>query len=294
VGYYSLFIIHYSLLFFAVRKMMSTKRRGTKAGARYFTPAHVSPIMRRARPRKRKIGRRILLCGMLVGAAVFGFQKAYSMATHLSLFRLREVAIRGNRVVSEDRIRSLAQLVVERNIFEADLAEAATRILREPMVKAVRLSRKLPDRIEISIKEREPIALLARERLYGVDRERVLLPSFPPDSMPDLPIFTSIGRDTTKPGGVLQSVRLKEGIELLDEIRKRDPGLITVISEIHLGSREGLTLYLINGGMNVKWGRGDFGRKIATLRAALNQIPSTRRFPRVLDMRFEGQVVARF
>ena len=226
--------------------------------------------------------------------AVFVLRKATSTATHLSLFRLREVTISGNRVVSEDRIRSLAQLLVGRNIFEMDLAEAATEILREPMVKEVRLSRKLPDRLKISIEEREPIALLARERLYGVDREGVLLPPFSPSTMPDLPIFTSIGRDTTKPGGVLQSARLKEGIQLLEEIRKRDPGFINVISEINLGSREGLTLYLINGSMKVKWGRGDFGRKIAVLRAALNQIPSDRRFPRMLDLRFEGQVVARF
>jgi cell division protein FtsQ len=231
---------------------------------------------------------------MLVGMLVFVFQKAYSMATHLALFRLREVTISGNWVVPADHVRSLAQIEAGQNIFSVALTESAARIQAEPMVKTVHLSRKLPDRIAVSITEREPIALLARDRLYGVDSEGVLLPPFPPERMPDVPIFTSIGADTTEPGGVIQSLRLKEGIRFINEMRAREPGLIAVISEIHLGSREGLMLYLIDGGMKVKWGRGAFERKIGPFRAALSQIPSKHRLPSYLDVRFEGQVVARF
>ncbi len=231
---------------------------------------------------------------MVIGAALFSFRKAYSVATHMAFFRLKEVAVSGNRVVSADRIRSLARIEPGQNLFSVVLTEAAARVREDPMVKTVRLSRRLPARITVSITEREPIAFFAREQLYGVDSEGVLLPPFPPDKMPDLPIFTSVGADTTAPGGVIQSLRLKEGIRFLNEMRAREPGLIAVISEICLGSQEGLVLYLIDGGMKVKWGRGAFERKIGPFRAALSQIASKHRVPSYLDVRFEGQVVAGF
>ena len=272
-------------------KNKTRRKSGKPRGSAIQSP---SPMIGHARPRRRKIGRRILLGAMMIGAVLFAFQRAYSVATHMALFRLKEVTISGNHVVPADRIRSLAQIEPGQNLFSVALTEAAARIQAEPMVKTVRLSRKLPDRIAISITEREPIALLARERLYGVDSEGILLPPFPPERMPDLPIFTSIGADTTKPGGVIQSLRLWEGIRFVNEMRAREPGLIAVISEIGLGSREGLMLYLIDGGMKVKWGRGAFERKIGPFRAALSQIPSKHRLPRYLDVRFEGQVVARF
>ena len=273
---------------------MKNKTRRKSGKPRVSASQTISPMIGRAKPRRRKIGRRILLSAMVIGAVLFAFQRAYSVATHMALFRLKEVTISGNRVLTVDRIRSLAQIEPGQNLFSVALTEAAARIRKDPMVKTVRLSRRLPDRIAISITERDPIALIARERLYGVDSEGVLLPPFPPERMPDLPIFTSIGADTTEPGRVIQSLRLKEGIRFINEMRAREPGLIAVISEICLGSREGLMLYLIDGGMKVKWGRGDFERKIGPLRAALNQIPSKHRVPRYLDVRFEGQVVARF
>ena len=273
---------------------MKNKTRRKSGKSRVFASRTASPMIGRARPPRRKIGRMILMGAMVIGAALFAFRKAYSVATHMALFRLKEVTVSGNRLVPAERIRSLAQIEPGRNLFTVALTETATRIREDPMVKTVCLSRRLPDRIAVSITEREPIAFLARERLYGVDSEGVLLPPFTPERMPDLPIFTSVGADTTAPGGVIQSPRLKEGIRFLNEMRAREPGLIAVISEICLGSHEGLMLYLIDGGMKVKWGRGAFERKIGPFRAALSQIPSKHRLPRYLDVRFEGQVVAGF
>ncbi|MFH1009148.1 MAG: FtsQ-type POTRA domain-containing protein [Candidatus Latescibacterota bacterium] len=265
------------------------KRRPERSSSR-----SVSPMIARARPRRRKIGRKVLLGALVIGAAIVSIKKAYPVVMHQPFFKLREVSVGGNQWISEDHIRSLMQAEVGQNVFSVDLAAEAERIQKDPMVETVRLSRNLPDRILVSITEREPVAFLVRERLYGVDALGVLLPPFPPDRMPDLPIFTAIGSDTTRPGGVIRSSRLQEGIRFINEMRKRDPDLIEVISEIHLGDREGLVLCLIDGGMKVKWGWGDFERKIGPLRAALSQIPSKNRPPRLLDVRFEGQVVARF
>ena len=250
------------------------------------TRKYRNPRKPRTRPfvsPERWIRRGLLL--LLLGAAILlGARRANSLLTRSSLFLLKDIEAKGLYALPKERVIAVSGLEIGRKLFEIDLKETGRRIREEPIVKDVVVSRRLPDRILLSIQERRPVALINLDKLYGVDHEGVLLPFSP---RYDLPILTSIRLEWPEVGKRISDNRMLRGIRFLQRIRALDPDLVDEISEIKPDIPGDMVLHLVGDGLTLKMSEEGLPRQMAVLRPVLTHLSGR---PAYVDLRFVGQV----
>ncbi len=241
-------------------------------------------------PKSRRLLKDIISLVLLVCFALgvrIASRQIRSLLGSAALFRVVEIRVEGVHVLDKKRVLALSGLKEGENIFKIDLKQTAVRVARDLMIKKVTLSRVLPGRICISVSEREPVALINLDRLYGVDKEAILLPYLA--SFPSVPIITGITLRSYQLGETVASPELYRTIEFLQQVSRLAPSLLGEISELRIGNP--LTLYLVGGGTQVKLKQGDVPRQILCLEAVLEKLRVCKLSARYIDLRFEGKVV---
>ncbi len=151
--------------------------------------------------RLRKFG---LLAGVvaLIGAAGFtgyhsgSFKKISAWVVTQTLdrtaaagFKVKDILVTGRQQIPAEEL--LAHLSIKENmpIFGVDIAEAQQSLADITWIKDVSISRRLPDKIIVELKERTPAALWQyRQKISVIDRDGVVLTSDNLDAWQSLPL----------------------------------------------------------------------------------------------------------
>ncbi len=208
-------------------------------------------------------------------------------------FRIRNIEVTGNDLLSAQEIMKLAEVGKEKKIWDVDLGLSRSRILGNQFIEDVRIERDFPAGLTIRIQEKAPVAVLnADGRLFSIDRNGLILPS-KPGRLYDLPVLSGIAGRQIKVGSILRNDQLDLSLDFLEKTMEEAPVLYTNISEIVLGRSEGLVLYTSERGVLVRVGKDQFKYKIRCLEAALQDLAEKKEFSQVryIDLRFSGLVV---
>jgi hypothetical protein len=148
-----------------------------------------------------------MACGLLLGAA----GAVYDVASSERL-TVRTVEVQGNALVGREEIENAAA-VLGANLFWVNHQDVESRIAQFPAIERVEVEPVLPDKVEIRVVERQPVAQWrTMGQTYLVDRDgRVLLavPSDPANcddstclavSYDNLPIVEQIDGDPVAVG----------------------------------------------------------------------------------------------
>ncbi len=115
----------------------------------------------------------ILLLGLFLGMLSFGI--VYSLY-FTDLFVLKEIKVFQNKKVSKEEIIKLTNLKGGERLFRVNLKSLQEKLKAHPLIEEVTLARRLPYILEITVKEREGLAILVREnRGYLVDKRGVII-----------------------------------------------------------------------------------------------------------------------
>jgi cell division septal protein FtsQ len=113
---------------------------------------------------------RVLALVVLIGAGWIVYDSASS-----DRFQVRSVDVQGSVLLSRADIERVAA-VKGANVFWVDRADVAARLRNLPLVQRAEVNPLLPDRVEVRIVERQPVAFwISGEQSYLVDREGVIL-----------------------------------------------------------------------------------------------------------------------
>ena len=113
---------------------------------------------------------RLVALAVLVGGGWLVYDSASS-----DRFQVRSVDVQGSVLLSRGDIERVAA-VQGANVFWVDRAEVAARVRSLPLVQLAEVDAYLPDRVEVRIVERQPVAFwISGEQSYLVDREGVIL-----------------------------------------------------------------------------------------------------------------------
>lgn len=156
-----------------------------------------------------------------------------------------------------------------RNIFSVPLkgiGESLKRIY--PDSKEVSAKIILPDRLNIAIKFRRPVALVRDSRVYPIDDEGTVLPNVGAAYIKDLPVIEGAGVRYYGSGkkGSLQKVGL--ALDLLKEIRASRYLAEWGVMSINTSNTTNIS-YRMKNGIEVFAGSGDFGPKLDMLESVL-------------------------
>jgi len=185
--------------------------------------------------------RALLVVALPVGVVVWLLYSPY--------FLIREVKVDGGARVSAAWMQENLQPLVGRHVLAVSLDGVRRRLSTHPWVASVELRRELPDRLRVSVVERQPVALLAGEDgLAFLDGDGLAIAP-----LPSATTTTAAGRatatvtaSTARPDGLIVvryrfpgPVPVQAALDLVAELRRAHPAWGVGVREVEiLGEHE--------------------------------------------------------
>lgn len=165
-----------------------------------------------------------------------------------SFFNCKEVIITGNFWLDEEYIIESANVPIGNNLFYIDEKNIKSRLEILPMVKEVKVEKRLPNTLYIIIKEREPALLVvAQEKFILVDSKGFYIQDVETiREFSNLPLITGLDlEENLLYGHEIDSKALKTALKIYEEIWDESN---IYFNEINLSSGENdILLYTIEG-----------------------------------------------
>lgn len=83
-----------------------------------------------------------------------------------SIFELKEIDVDGNSKITKSDIIKIGDIETGKNIFKYNLNDVEKKLLVNPYIKYVKVSRKFPDKLVITIKENSEYAIIKEGASY--------------------------------------------------------------------------------------------------------------------------------
>lgn len=167
----------------------------------------------------------VLLIGLIAGSYLGGKECLRRFLWENPDYYLAEVRVSTDGTLSHEQVRTTAKIEVGRNIFTIDLAKAREELDRLPQVERVELQRVLPNRIDVNITERRPIAWVVEKagedptvsaKSFLVDsrgvamRIRAKLPEYL-----SLPVIVGVSSENLVLGQRVRSYEMQAALDLI-------------------------------------------------------------------------------
>jgi len=209
---------------------------------------------------------------MVVSAVALGFAVLGLIDRHLhtsSSFAIDKIDITGNQQLTTAQVIQAAGLALGQNVFAIGPEEARRRLLEHPWLEAATVRRRLPGRYSIDVRERRAVALFAAGQLQLVSDEGLLFKPLEPNDPCDLPVITGLDPNLRTQDEPAFSSALLGAVALLHDYQ--DAGLLRreTVSEVHIESDGGLSLYLGVDATYVRLGKPPFRKKLERLREVM-------------------------
>ena len=220
-------------------------------------------------------GRRIAAVGLLLG--ITSPLWARPVLSHLDFFRVRRIEVRDARFTPPDDIRKRLGIDSSFSIWN-DLEPLKRRVAEHKQVSGVRISRRFPSTLVVTVDEFQPVALVpARSGLQAYDATGRGLPLDPSRTPVDVPVLE-------RPDTSL--------LRLLGQLQAANRDLFARVNIVRRLGRDDLLLDLVTFSVRV---RPDIGvERLAQISSVEAELARRASRPRELDFRFRDQVIARF
>ena len=203
-------------------------------------------------------------------------------------FRITSVVVTGTQLLSESEVETAAA-VSGINIFWLKQEAVAQRLQAVPAIESVQAGAYLPNRFEVRIGERTPVAAwLSGDVAWLVDGEGRVLRSVP--SLPALPTLRDVGASSLAPGGSVDQAALAT-LFRLRELLPRAAGLQP--RDFEYSADAGVTV-VADSGLRVVFGRGDdLDWKVTALVAVRRELERQGQRAELIDVRFKDRPYVR-
>jgi cell division protein FtsQ len=190
-------------------------------------------------------------------------------------FALREIRIGPTTHVARDELIERAGVALGDRLLALDTDAVATRLAAHPWIAAVRVRRELPATLAIDVTERRAAAVAIIGGLYLIDDAGHPFKRATLDEAQGLIVLTGVSREAYATLREASEAALREALAVYAAYQHPD-SLATVghragdgratrppLSEIHIDPRMGFSLFLYDGGGEIRLGRGEVPDKLA-------------------------------
>jgi len=227
-------------------------------------------------------------------ALLFGIVfAAYRAVGSITLFRLQNIEVSSAKRLTQDEILALAGVAAGQNLARMDLKRIGEQISQNPWVETVRIHRYFPDRLSISISEREPLAVVNMGYIYYLDKKGNVFKVLNQGDRLDYPVVTGFSEEdmTSNPAGTKEA--LKTTCELLAALRERGAFILADVSEIHYDKGYGFTLFTASGALPVKVGSGDFAAKVDRFARIYRELMAQKASLQYIDLDYNDKIIVK-
>ncbi|NLM51388.1 MAG: FtsQ-type POTRA domain-containing protein [Firmicutes bacterium] len=185
------------------------------------------------------------------------------------LFSLKKIEITGNTRLSEADIMESMRVQPGDNILQMSIQLLEERLLANPRVESVQITRNLPDTLHVELQERKILALIPFQEFFlEVGDNGQILGSTTQTLDAALPLLTGITPVTGAVGEYILDLQLLEKVK---EICKALDEEKLMVSEINVANENNLIVVTLDG-LAVWFGEKDFAKKTRILAQIMGQL----------------------
>ena len=211
------------------------------------------------------------------------------------IYEVKEINIYGTTFFDQSIIKEKSNEMMSYNIFNSDLRNYKDEILSFDHIIDCKISRKFPTTIDITIYEREPIALINSDELIILDSEGVCLPVEYCDlSLPILTNFKS-NPELYPKGSITTSTNVLNSVALIRYTKDNYSMIYDEISEFVFNESSEYEIILKNGKTRIILGSKNLQDKIkylSSFQETLKEEKNIKDF-KYIDLRYSKQIIVK-
>lgn len=185
--------------------------------------------MAKVKRQKRRRGNRIfkgifflLLCGAVIGAVVY-----------FPILTLTNIKIIGANYITEQDIIRVGNVYIGEPLFQLETDQVANRLSKDLRIEEVSVRRILPHTLEVTVKERKPIATIICDYGYlDLDRNGKIIDSYKTLKTMQIPMITGATVRDLYIGDDVQDPLVKKILEFLQKLNEQSLNKLSEIAII--------------------------------------------------------------
>jgi cell division protein FtsQ len=204
----------------------------------------------------------LTLAGLCLGLVVL-----YHQLLTCNLFCIKDIdniEIEGAKRLSRSLLLEQSKVAPGASLLAIRPGQVERALMAHPWVAKAEVSRKWPHSLHLTIKERDPVALVQfGEELLYMDRQGMIFKPLSPGDPHNFPVITGLTPAQFRhPPGDLPEV-VTQAFQLMDVLKASQPPLnLENISEIHADLERGFTLYANGVGVGLDLGVQEYSEKL--------------------------------
>jgi cell division septal protein FtsQ len=210
-----------------------------------------------------------------------------------TFFRLNTIEVSSAKRLTREDILALSGAQPGQDLARMNLKRMGEQLALNPWVETVRIHRYFPDRLSISVAEREPLAVVNMGFIYYLDKKGTVFKVLNQGDRLDYPVVTGFSEEelNNNPDGT--KAALKTTCELLGILREKGAFILADVSEIHYDKGYGFTLFTASGALPVKIGSGDFAAKIDRFARIYKDLMAQRASLHYIDLDYVDKIIVK-
>lgn len=222
-----------------------------------------------------------VLLVVLASVAVAWGARRYALTT--PRFSIRQIDVRGNRRLTAEKIESLAGVRAGENIFSVDTDAAEQRVLADPWIQQVKITRHLPSTLRVDVTERDAAALAAiGGGLYLVTAAGEPFKQLQSGDPDELPVVTGVTPEDLARDRAHAVQRIGVGLEILDDYRRLPMSRFYPPEEVHLSEAGNAVLTIGKRGVTLQLGHGPWSEKLLMAARVMQRLARKNRVPAIV------------
>lgn len=257
-------------------KKRSVKKTGKKGGSGW-------------NPLAGKLVMTLVFFAVVLGGVAFGLNYFFMNS---EFFTVREIFVNKDKSYPfKEGEAKLNHAYAGRNIFLVNLKDIQADLKADfPQLKKIEVRRRFPDRLEVDIITRDPVAVIEYNGGVVIDREAVVVGvGYKPEGLLKI---RGVGFFLNMPakGDKVSTQTLEKGLVLLDGVRQKMSANIKNITYIDVSDKNNIVLGVL--GVAVKMGADDFSHKLDRLNDMLRDPKLNLKEINYIDLRFKDAVIS--
>jgi len=196
----------------------------------------------------------------------------YKGLVNSDFFQVTTIKIEGNNRVSKERILELSGVDIHTNLLGMDKDLVMAKLGKYDWLEEAEVKRQLPNRVIISVREREPLAMVNLEgEMYYVDRMGVIFSKVLSSDDMDYPVISGLTAKTKEQQDSV--LALEEALRFIRYASRGDHNLPAQnISEIDISNKDDMVMFLMSRPFPIHLGRGKPKQNYARLARVLYRL----------------------
>ena len=190
-------------------------------------------VRRRMRRRLGRVFRGLVF--LVVSATVLGF------FVYVPFFTLNEIRLVGAQYLTEEDIIKVGDIYMGEQLFRLETDVVQSRLAKDLRIEEVSVRRKLPHTLEVTIRERRPLATVMCDYGYlDLDRNGVVLDSYKSLKTMKIPMITGARVRDLYIGDAVENDEVKRILDFLERLNEET---LNRLSEISIVADDYIVMY---------------------------------------------------